>query len=95
MTNPLDRGRYLVVAWIAVFLVVALVITLRNRASFRTQEDLRAVAESLQVVSRQRDELLVDIRTRLSSAVLTPLGTSQGLRIPTDTEIETVRVPEP
>jgi hypothetical protein len=92
---PLNKGRYLVVAWIAVFLAVAGVITLRDRAAFRTQETLRVVEESLQVVSRQHAELTADIANRLSAAVLTPLGESRGLRIPTDTEIETITVPGP
>ncbi len=95
MSIQLDRGRYLVVAWVAVFLAVAGAITLRNRAAFRVQKALAAVAESLQVVERQRDELTSDIETRRSASALTPLGESRGLRIPTDTEIETIVVPGP
>jgi hypothetical protein len=89
------RGRYLVVAWTAVFLVVAGSITLRDRAAFRALERYRILQESLQVVSRQHDELLADINNRVTAGELTALGERLGLRIPTDTEIELVRVPEP
>lgn len=87
------RGRYLVVAWIAVFLVVAGIITLRDRAAFAARQRLGAIAESLQVVSRQYSELSAEIETTLSPGRLTLLGERLGLRTPTDTEIEQVPVP--
>lgn len=89
------RGRYLVVAWIAVFLVVAGIVTLRDRAAFRVQKSMALVEESLQVVERQHNELNAEIANRKSSGALTPIGERLGLRIPSDTEIETVRVTEP
>lgn len=89
------KGRYLVVAWTAVFLVVAGVITLRDRAAFRAQDRHRVLQESLQVVEREHAELLADINTRLSAGPLTALGERLGLRNPSDAEIETVRVPGP
>ncbi len=87
------RGRYLVVAWVAVFLVVAGIITLRDRAAFAAGQRLGAVAESLQVVSRQQNELTAEIQTRVSSGPLTLLGERLGFRIPSDTEIYKVTVP--
>ncbi len=88
------RGRYLVVAWTGAFLLVAGVITLRDRAAFRALDRYRVLQESLQVVARQRAELVAEINTRRSAGELTPLGESLGLRIPLDTEIEQISVGE-
>lgn len=89
------RGRYLVVAWTAVFLAVAGVITLRDRAGFRALERYEVLQESVDVVTRQRAELGAEIHTRLSAGELTPLGERLGLRIPTDAEIARVSVAVP
>lgn len=89
------RGRYLVVAWTAVFLVVAGVITLRDRAAFRAVKRHEALRESLDVVERQHSELTAELATRRSPGELTPLGERLGLRIPTDAEIARVSVAVP
>ncbi len=89
------KGRYLVVAWVAVFLVVAGIITRRDRLGFAALERYNAIAESLQVVQRQQAELSADIQTRESPGALVQLGLRLGLRTPTDTEIEQVSVPAP
>lgn len=83
------------VAWTAVFLVVAGMITLRDRAAFRAQDRYRVLEDSLQVVSRQYDQLSADIAARRMAGPLTALGERLGLRSPTDAEIHTVRVPRP
>lgn len=83
------------VAWTAVFLVVAGVITLRDRAAFRALERYEVLEESLQVVARQQAELALEISTKASHAALAELGERLGLRIPTDTEIAQVRVAGP
>ena len=89
------KGRYLVVAWTAVFLAVAGVVTLRDRAAFRALERYEVLEDSLQVVARQHTELLSEINTRGSLGALGELGARLGLRIPTDGEIEQVRVTGP
>src|SRR5690349_7430217 len=44
------KGRHLVVGWVAVFLAVAVVITLRDRAAFDTTTRIGALRDTLQVL---------------------------------------------
>lgn len=80
------------VLWIAVFLAVAGVITLRDRAAFATDQRIRTRGDSLQVLLRQRAELSSRINNRLAPGALTQVGEQLGLRTPADNEIERVRV---
>jgi hypothetical protein len=87
------KGRHHVVGWIAVFLAVAVVITLRDRAAFATAERIAALDDSLQVLLRQQVDLSGRVNDRLAPGPLSRLGEQLGLRIPTDNEIERVPVP--
>ena len=87
------KGRHHVVGWIAVFLAVAAVITLRDRAAFATGERIAVLQDSLQVLSRQNTDLSARIANRQAPGALTVLGEQLGLRTPTDNEIERVMVP--
>lgn len=89
------KGRHLVVVWIAVFLVVAAVITLRDRAGFNTTARIAQLEDSLQVVARQHADFSARINNKLAPGPLSQLGESLGLRTPTDNEIERVQVPRP
>lgn len=87
------KGRHHLVAWIAVFLAVAAVITLRDRAGFAARDRIAALEDTLQVLERQHVDLSSRINTRLAPGPLSLLGEQLGLRIPTDNEIERVLVP--
>lgn len=89
------KGRHLVVVWIAVFLLVAAIITLRDRAGFEATARIARLEDSLQVISRQHAELSARIANQRAPGPLSQLGESLGLRIPTDNEIERVQVPRP
>lgn len=89
------KGRYHVVGWIAVFLAVAAVITLRDRAGFAARDRISLLDDSLQVVSRQYNDLSARIAIRQAPGALLLLGEELGLRTPTDDEIERVLVPRP
>ena len=81
------------VGWVAVFLAVAVVITLRDRAAFATGDRIAALEDSVQVLGRQHDDLSARIHNRLAPGPLILLGEQLGLRTPTDNEIERVPVP--
>jgi hypothetical protein len=89
------KGRHLVVGWVAVFLVVAVVITLRDRAAFATGERIDLLQDSMQVLQRQYNDLSGRIAVRTSPGALGVLGESLGLRFATDNEIERVPVARP
>jgi hypothetical protein len=89
------KGRHHVVGWIAVFLVVAAVITLRDRAAFATSKRIVALDDSLSVLKRQYVDVTARIENRQSPGALMRLGEELGLRTPTDDEIERVLVPRP
>lgn len=87
------KGRHFVVAWIAVFLLVAGVITVRDRRAFATEKRVALLEDSLQVLLRQHADLLARRSTRLAPGSLMRVGERLGLRTPTDNEIERVLVP--
>lgn len=87
------RGRHLVVGWVAVFLAVATVITLRDRAAFAAGERISVLEDSLQVLGRQFNDLSGRIENRRAPGPLGLLGEQLGLRTATDNEIERVPVP--
>lgn len=81
------------VGWVAVFLAVAATIALRDRAAFETTKRISLLADSLQVIERQYNDLSTQISNRRAPGPLSALGESLGLRTPTDNEIERVQVP--
>ena len=81
------------VGWVAVFLAVAAVITLRDRAAFAAGERISVLEDSLQVLGRQFNDLSGRIENRRAPGPLGLLGEQLGLRTPTDNEIERVPVP--
>jgi hypothetical protein len=87
------KGRHHLVGWIAVFLGVAAVITLRDRAGFATVTRIGVLEDSQQVLQRQHADLHGRVANRLAPGELSALGESLGLRTPTDNEIERIQVP--
>jgi hypothetical protein len=87
------RGRHYLVGWITVFLAVAAVITLRDRAAFTTNERIAALEDSLRVLGRQHYDLTSRLVIRRTPAALSVVGERLGLKAPTDNEIERIQVP--
>ena len=86
------RGRHLVIAWIAVFLVVAGTIGLRQRRGFEASRRVRALRTALEAVTARHTALSSD----LAEAVGAPLrvrAESLGLRSPSDSELVNLAVP--
>ncbi len=83
------------VVWVAVFLMVAAVITLRDRAGFEATARIARLEDSLQLIDRQHLELSARIANFRAPGPLSRLGESLGLRTPSDNEIERVQVPRP
>lgn len=89
------RGRYLILAWTALFLAVAGTIAVRDRRAFGTARRVAALEDSLNVVSRLHGELAAELANLQSPGALTLLGERLGLRAPTDSELLTVTVTGP
>ncbi|MEO8479968.1 MAG: hypothetical protein ABI542_10095 [Gemmatimonadota bacterium] len=87
------KGRWFVIAWVAVFLTVAGVIALRDKRGFAMTEQVRTLEDSAQVLSDVRTTLSADLAFLLSPGEVTRRGMLIGLRIPSDSEIVTLRVP--
>lgn len=87
------KGRYLVIAWTAVFLTVAGAIVFRTHRGFATQERLRRVRDSVQAMRATRDKVRRSIGTLESRSVLEPRLELLGLRGASDSEIIRVQLP--
>jgi len=81
------------VAWVAVFLAAAAIVSRRDRRGFQVSGRIDSLERVLQVVSRQHAEASAENAIRLAPGALSRVGEGLGLRIPTDSEIERVLVP--
>jgi uncharacterized protein involved in exopolysaccharide biosynthesis len=86
------RGRYLVVAWTAVFLAAVGAIVLRTRAGFRMQERVTALTDSIQAVGAIHDDVETKVATLKSRPVLAPKVEALGLRFASDSELRLLPV---
>jgi hypothetical protein len=87
------KGRHYALAWVAVLLLAAAIVSLRDRRGFKVAKRIEALEHTHQVVSHQLMEVQADINNRTSPGQLRRVGERLGLRIPTDSEIEQVGVP--
>jgi len=87
------RGRWFVIAWVAVFLAVAGVIALRDTRGFAMNDHVRTLEDSVQVLSDVRNTLTTDLAFLRSPGEVARRGALLGLRMPSDSEIVTLRVP--
>jgi hypothetical protein len=88
------RGRYLVLAWVGVFLIMAGVLTWRDRTAFNIEETLRHLRDSLEVATARHAQLQTSVAGLESAAAITSAGEALGLVTPTDSEMFTLTIPD-
>ena len=89
------KGRHWLAFWLFFFLGILAWVVARQTSSVmlaRTLGDSRTRRSALEGV---RSDLLRRIRTASSRAVLIPRAQSRGLRLPADSEIIILQVPNP
>jgi len=87
------KGRYLVVAWTAVFLAAVGAIVLRTQAGFRMQERVVALDEQIQALEGIHGDVEAQVTTLESRPVLAPKVEALGLRFASDSEFRLLPVP--
>lgn len=87
------KGRHYALAWVAVLLLAAAIVSLRDRRGFKVTKRIEALERTHQVVSHQLLDVHAEVTIRTSPGELRRVGERLGLRIPTDSEIEQVGVP--
>lgn len=89
------RGRHWVAVWLLAFLAVAWVLIARQTAGLRAARALVEARADRAELEGRRAELERRIRTARSRAVLLPLARQRlGLRLPSDSEIVLLPVPD-
>ena len=86
------RGRYLVIAWTAVFLAAVGAIVFRTRAGFEMQQRVVRLNDRIQVVEGIRGDVEAKVASLQSRPVLAPKVEALGLRFASDTEFRLLRV---
>jgi hypothetical protein len=89
------RGRHWLALWLLVFLGVLGWVVARQTASVVLAEQLGEARTTRTALENRRAELVRRIRTASSRAVLIPRAQALGLRLPADSEIVILQVPEP
>jgi cell division protein FtsL len=86
------KGRYLVVAWTAVFLAAVGAIVFRTSAGFRMQERVTALNDSIRAADAMYGDLAAKVATLQSRPVLAPKVEALGLRFASDSELRLVSI---
>lgn len=89
------RGRHWFAFWLVFFLAVLGWVVGRYTASYKLAARLRDLRERRSVLEGQRADLARRIRTASSRAVLIPRAQARGLRLPADSEIIILQLPDP
>lgn len=92
MPSKPTRGRWFVLAWVTVFLAVAGVISLRDTRGFDITQRIGVLEDSVLVLSDVRTALSAELAFLQSPAEIARRGALLGLRMPSDSEIVTLRV---
>jgi hypothetical protein len=87
------RGRYLVIAWTAVFLAAVAAIVLRDGAAYPARRHLEHLDDSIKALEGIRTDLQGRIEALRSWDSLTPKVRALGLRFATDSEVVQLSVP--
>jgi len=87
------RGRYLVLAWTAVFLAAAGAIVVRERRGWAVSRHLDEIDNHAKVLEDMRAELAGSIAAMSSRDSLIPRAEALGLRVPSDSELVQVNLP--
>jgi hypothetical protein len=89
------RGRHWLALWLLFFLGILAWVVARQTASVVLAARLSQVRTERSTLETRRAELTRRIRTAGSRAVLIPRAQALGLRLPADSEIVILHVPEP
>ena len=87
------KGRYLVLAWTAVFLATVGAIVFRTRDGFVMQERVGEVNAEIRVLEGIRGDVEAQVATLQSRLVLAPKVAARGLRFASDSEFRMLAVP--
>lgn len=87
------RGRYLVIAWTAVFLAAAGTIVFRSWNGFRMMRHLTAVNDTTHSLEGIRVDVTAAIERLKSRGELGRKAAATGLRFASDTDFHRLRVP--
>jgi hypothetical protein len=87
------RGRYLVLAWTAVFLAAVGAIVFRTRSGFLMQRRVADLNGHIQALEGTRGDVEAGIAMLKSRPVLAPKVAKFGLRFASDTEFHLLPVP--
>ncbi len=85
------RGRYLVIGWTIVFLVVTGTIVVRQNRGFAAQSTLRDLTTERDRLQEVKADLESRISALRSHQVLGPKAAALGLRTPSDSEAVSLR----
>jgi cell division protein FtsL len=87
------KGRYLVLAWTAVFLAAVAAIVLRDEAAFPARQHLAELEKRIRALKGIHADLETKISGLMSPDSLRPKAAALGLRAATDSEIVPLSVP--
>lgn len=88
------KGRHWVAIWLLAFLAAAGLVVTRQTASYRAARALAEARAARAGLEGRRAELVRRIRTAESRRVLVPRAERLGLRLPADSEIILLPVPD-
>ncbi len=88
------RGRYWVMLWLLLFLGVATIVVVRQRAGLDTARRVAALRSDRAALEARLADLERRIRDGSSRKVLVPRAESLGLHSPSDSEFVQFRVRE-
>jgi hypothetical protein len=81
------RGRYLVVAWTAVFLAAAGTIALRSRSGFASRARVDSMEQRIKALESMRGDIRASVARLQALDSLARKAEALGLRQPSDTAI--------
>jgi len=87
------KGRYLVVAWMAVFLATVGVIVVRDDSAFTIRRRVDVVENRIKALQAMRANLETSIAQLESHEDLAPKAQALGLRFATDSELVSLTLP--
>ncbi|MFN2570890.1 MAG: hypothetical protein ABR537_04645 [Gemmatimonadales bacterium] len=88
------KGRHWIAFWLVALLTALWAVIARQTAALNAARALSGLREERAELEGRRSELERRVRTAQSRAVLLPRAQKQGLRLPADTEIILIPVPE-
>ena len=89
------RGRYWLALWLLFFLVALAWVVARQTTSVATAARLAAARNARSLLEARKAELQRRVRGARSRGVLIPRAEALGLRLPADSEIVILRIPDP